>query len=58
MNSQWPLVRLGDLLSSSKYAADILPDEEYKEVTVRLWGKGVNLRGVKLGSEIGTGKRF
>lgn len=58
MNSQWPLVRLGDILSSSKYAADILPDEEYKEVTVRLWGKGVTLRGIKLGSEIGTGKRF
>nr|WP_031420043.1 restriction endonuclease subunit S [Vibrio parahaemolyticus] len=52
------MVRLGDVLSSSKYAAAILPDEEYKEVTVRLWGKGVNLRGVKRGSEIGTGKRF
>lgn len=58
MNSQWPLVRLGDVLSISKSAADILPSEEYKEVTVKLWGKGVTLRGVKLGSDIGTGKRF
>ena len=29
-----------------------VPDETYKQITVRLWGKGLNLRGKIYGSQI------
>lgn len=58
MSISWPLVKLSDVLLPSKEIAEIDSKEEYKEITVRLWGKGVNLRGIKRGNDFGTGKRF
>ncbi|MCG7988307.1 MAG: restriction endonuclease subunit S [Candidatus Thiodiazotropha weberae] len=56
--ANWPTARLGDVLSKSNSWISILDDTEYKEVTVRLWGRGVCLRGTKLGSDIGSSKRL
>ena len=58
MNVSWKTFRLGELLTRERQSIQILPHEEYSEVTVRLWGKGVNLRGNKLGAEIGTSNRY
>lgn len=54
----WPSARLGDVLEKSESWLSISPDTEYKEVTVRLWGRGVSLRGIKLGSKIGKARRL
>ncbi|PMH36910.1 restriction endonuclease subunit S [Vibrio cyclitrophicus] len=56
--STWPLEKIGAVLEKSEAWIEVQPEKEYNEVTVRLWGKGVNLRGVKLGSEIGSSRRL
>ncbi|EIA1343636.1 restriction endonuclease subunit S [Vibrio campbellii] len=56
--SAWPLEKLGSVLDKSENWIEVQPDKEYSEVTVRLWGKGVNLRGIKIGSEIGSSRRL
>jgi len=55
--SGWRYAPLGQLLSKSNESIEIDPARTYKEVTVRLWGQGVSLRGEKTGSEIGATKR-
>ncbi len=57
MASPWPLVPLGTVLSRSEESIDLKPDEQYREVTVRLWGKGVVLRRQVTGAEIAAQKR-
>ena len=52
MNSIWPKIPLGDVLKKSGRWIKIQPDIAYKQVTVRLWGKGITLRGQVTGVEI------
>lgn len=56
--NKWPMVPLGEVLFKSEEQTDILPDQTYKEVTVRLWGKGVALRREATGGEIAATRRF
>jgi type I restriction enzyme S subunit len=49
---------LGELLVRSEETVEIVPTEQYKEVTVRLWGKGVVLRGDVQGQEMAAARRF
>jgi type I restriction enzyme S subunit len=48
----WKRVPLGEVLSRSEDWIPLAPDTDYKQVTIRLWGKGVTLRGIVKGSEI------
>ncbi len=41
MSAAWPKVRLGDVLHRAEEIAAPVSDTEYREITVRLWGKGV-----------------
>jgi type I restriction enzyme S subunit len=50
--------KIGNLLVKSEDWIDLVPDQEYKEVTVRLWGKGVTLRRIVTGSQIGGNRRL
>ncbi|GCF09607.1 hypothetical protein [Dictyobacter arantiisoli] len=45
MITQHSMVHLADLLIKSEEQAEIDPAKTYKLVTVKLWGKGVELRG-------------
>jgi type I restriction enzyme, S subunit len=56
--TNWQTTCLGELLSRSTETAKIQPDESYKEITVKLWGKGVVLRGVVSGSQLNGSRRF
>jgi type I restriction enzyme S subunit len=58
MSKAFPLVPLGELLIVSEERTDIDPGASYRQVTVRLWGKGVALRGEIAGSEIAASKQF
>ena len=49
--------KLSDLLCRSDEVASPLSDAVYKEITVRLWGKGVIERGQVSGSSV-NGRRF
>ncbi len=58
MSNAWPMVRLGEVLTRSAETVVISPDSEYREVTVKLWGKGVVLRGIISGAQIAGSRRF
>ena len=55
--SKWPTVKLGELLRKSEVTIEPAADVEYREVTVRMWGKGVIERGRILGASL-SGRRF
>ncbi|AFZ27111.1 restriction endonuclease S subunit [Cylindrospermum stagnale PCC 7417] len=58
MNEVYPLVPLGELLIKSEEWIDINPTEKYKQVTVKIWGKGVIERNEVSGAEIAATKRL
>jgi len=58
MSATWPKVRLGGLLRRSYETIALLPDSRYRELTVKLWGKGVVLRGIVIGAEVAASRRF
>lgn len=57
MKTGWHRHKLGDLLIRSGEAAQPAADVEYKEITIRLWGKGVIERGRISGAAV-NGRRF
>ncbi len=58
MRATWPRVRLGEVLTRSTDIAILVPEQDYREITVRLWGKGVVLRGVVSGAALAGSRRF
>jgi type I restriction enzyme S subunit len=58
MSNGWPIVALGEVLRKSEAWVDLDPNREYAQVTVRLWGKGVALRGVVIGSQIASSRQL
>lgn len=52
MSRAFPLVPLGNILTESPKVVSLQPDELYKQVTVRLWGKGVALRALVRGADM------
>ena len=57
MTKAWQQHKLGDLLTRTGEAAHPAADAEYKEITIRLWGKGVLERGRISGAAV-NGRRF
>ncbi|TYZ12713.1 restriction endonuclease subunit S [Hymenobacter lutimineralis] len=51
---KWPQVELGEVLQPVKDSATIIPQRLYRQITVRLFGKGVIERGKIVGSDIGS----
>jgi type I restriction enzyme, S subunit len=58
MSKEWPTAKLGQVLTRSEETIAIQLDAEYRELTVRLWGKGVVPRGVIMGAELAASRRF
>ncbi|WP_447973911.1 restriction endonuclease subunit S [Nitrospira sp. Kam-Ns4a] len=58
MTTKWPMVRLGEVLRRSEETTVLEPHTEYREITVKLWGKGVVERRTVLGSEMAGARRF
>lgn len=56
-NQDWPLVPLGEVLIRNNKLVTLIPDQQYREVTIRLWGKGVVLRQVINGADIASPRR-
>ena len=51
-------MRLGDVLSRNKVQIEIEDTTKYKQVTIRMWNKGVCLRDEVYGGDIKSFKRF
>jgi type I restriction enzyme S subunit len=58
MTKPWPTVRLGEVLRRSEENIELQPDAEYRQITVKLWGKGVVLRGILTGAEIASSRQM
>ncbi|MGO0305252.1 N-6 DNA methylase [Endozoicomonas acroporae] len=56
--SDWRKVRIGDFLSQSKLTLELVDENTYKQVTVKLYGKGAVLRKEIFGKDIKTKKQF
>src|ERR1017187_6107805 len=54
----WPKVKLGEVLRHSEETIELQPDAEYRQITVKLWGKGVVLRGILTGAEIAASRQM
>ncbi|MBC5841802.1 restriction endonuclease subunit S [Flavobacterium sp. F-380] len=52
------LTKIGDFLKRSKFPVDIIDNEEYNRVTIRINHNGVSLRDTAIGLKIGTKKQF
>ncbi|WP_141395788.1 restriction endonuclease subunit S [Sphingomonas spermidinifaciens] len=48
----WPMVALNKVLRPSSDRIALVPDTSYKQITAKLWGKGLTLRGTVTGAEI------
>ncbi len=51
-------VCIGDFLNKSHNWVEPKPDETYKQITVRLWGKGLTLRAEVSGSQIAAARQL
>jgi type I restriction enzyme S subunit len=54
----YQVVKLGDVLKRNTKQVRIEDNQKYKQVTVRLWGKGVQLRNEVYGHEIKSDSRY
>lgn len=57
MSKSWPLVALGEVLKKSEESVSIATNTLYREVTIKLWGKGVVLRREASGTEMAALRR-
>jgi type I restriction enzyme, S subunit len=58
VSAKWPMVKLGEVLRRSEQTVLLQPDAEYRELTVKLWGKGVMPRRAVKGAEVAASRRF
>src|SRR5205814_34088 len=56
--SNWPAIKLGDILRRNSDTIALKPDTTYREIVVKWWGKGVVLRREVTGLEIAASNRF
>lgn len=57
MSKSWPMVTLGEVLRKSEESVPLAPNTTYREVTIKLWGKGVVQRREASGAEIAAPRR-
>jgi type I restriction enzyme S subunit len=56
--SHWQPTPLADVLQKNNKRVPLVADDDYKQITVRLWGKGLALRGVCKGAEIAASEQI
>ncbi|MGA9451750.1 MAG: restriction endonuclease subunit S [Verrucomicrobiia bacterium] len=58
MSKALPTVKLGEVLRHSEETIELQPGVAYRQITVKLWGKGVVLRGTLTGAEIAASRQM
>lgn len=54
----WGSIAISDFLTKSESWVTVEPDGQYKQITARLWGKGLTLRGEVPGSAIAAARQY
>ena len=54
----WGSIAISDFLTKSESWVPVEPDGQYKQITARLWGKGLTLRGEVPGSAIAAARQY
>ncbi|AZY94000.1 restriction endonuclease subunit S [Paracoccus sp. Arc7-R13] len=54
----WGSIAISDFLTKSESWVNVEPDGQYKQITARLWGKGLTLRGEVPGSAIAAARQY
>lgn len=54
----WGSIAISDFLTKSESWVPVEPDGKYKQITARLWGKGLTLRGEVPGSAIAAARQY
>lgn len=54
MKQDWKMVKLGEVLKISRHQIKLLPEQNYKQITIKMNRKGVTLRGLIQGSQVGS----
>ena len=54
----WGSIVISDFLTKSESWVPVEPDGQYKQITARLWGKGLTLRGEVPGSAIAAARQY
>ncbi|MFH0919435.1 MAG: restriction endonuclease subunit S [Fibrobacterota bacterium] len=57
-STKWPMVRLDKIFLRTSNTIVLQAETEYREITVKLWGKGVILRGMTTGASLAGQRRF
>jgi type I restriction enzyme S subunit len=58
MKNGLQMMKLGEVLQRSEELIELQPDVQYRQITVKLWGKGVVLRGILTGAEISSSRQM
>lgn len=58
MTNKWERIRFGEVLHRTSNTIEPSVDEQYQEITIKLWGKGVIQRGVVSGALVAGTRRF
>jgi len=58
MSKQWRTIKLCEILRRNENTIELRPDDKYREIVVKWWGKGVVLRREVIGIEIAASRRF
>lgn len=58
MKQDWKIVKLGEVLKVAKHQINLLPEQSYKQVTIKMNRKGVTLRGQIQGNQVVSNQYF
>ncbi|MCX5905249.1 MAG: restriction endonuclease subunit S, partial [Proteobacteria bacterium] len=58
MNTNWPIVSLGELIALERRPVDVIPDQQYPEIGIYCFGRGIFHKPPRSGLDVGEKKLY